>query len=307
MLCAALAAGGAVLLLGSSGRVEGRAGPGTSGIDRLLSRLDSGAFRTDPYPIPSGYTAHSIAMVRLRFTQSLAGAAAVLDQSRRQELAGAELAAAQALLETFVQPDGTVAELIPSEPSHRETILSRHATPGHVLESMWFVLRTAAASGRREWIAPACRSIEWAVRIGCDREFGGLFRYVDRDGGQPRGVAGDSPYEALMLDTWDTKIWWPHSEALFSLLVASKLSQPDRFLALHAKLHDYAFRTFPQPDSRIGEWIQIRDRRGAPLDKCVALPVKDPYHILQNLLLCIELLHREGRTIDYAPVRPFED
>jgi N-acylglucosamine 2-epimerase len=272
--------------------------------DRLLSRLDSGVFRTDPYPIPTGYAAHSIAMVRLRFTQSLAAAARVLDHSRIPELAAAELAAARALIATFAQPDGAVAELIPSDPANRETILSRHATPGHVLESMWFVLRTAAASGQREWIAPACRSIEWAVRIGWDNEFGGLFRYTDREGGPPRGIAGDSPYEKLMLDTWDTKIWWPHSEALFSTLLGSKLSsQPP----LHQMVHEYVFRTFPNPDARIGEWIQIRDRRGVPLDKVVALPVKDPYHILQNLLLCIELLHTEGRTIDYAPVGRLED
>jgi N-acylglucosamine 2-epimerase len=46
---------------------------------------------------------------------------------------------------------------------------------------------------------------------------------------------------------------------------------------------------FPQPDSAIGEWIQIRDRRGEPLDIVVALPVKDPYHIARNLIQALEL------------------
>jgi N-acylglucosamine 2-epimerase len=272
--------------------------------DRLVNRLDSGNFRTDPYPIPAGYAAHSLAMIQLRFTQSLAAAAGALGHRRSQELAAAELAAADALLSTFTQPDGTVAELIPADPAQRDTLLARHATPGHVCESMWFVLLTAAASKRREWIAPACRSIEWAVRTGWDAEYGGLFRYTDREGGRPRGITGDSQYEALMLDTWDTKIWWPHSEALFSTLLASKFSALEPW---HTRIHEYVFRTFPNPDPRIGEWIQIRDRRGAPLDKVVALPVKDPYHILQNLLLCVELLHTEGQTIDYAPVGRLED
>jgi tight adherence protein B len=48
VLCAALAAAGAVVLPGSAGRVQGRAGAGTSGIDRLLGRLRP----VTPPPIP---------------------------------------------------------------------------------------------------------------------------------------------------------------------------------------------------------------------------------------------------------------
>lgn len=60
---------------------------------------------------------------------------------------------------------------------------------------------------------------------------------------------------------------------------------------LHDVVHAYAFATFPNPDGAVGEWIQIRDRRGRPLDKVVGLPVKDPYHLTRNLLLLVELLH----------------
>ncbi len=35
----------------------------------------------------------------------------------------------------------------------------------------------------------------------------------------------------------------------------------------------------------------------------VALPVKDPYHILQDVLLIIELLHSGGRSVDFARTR----
>jgi len=60
----------------------------------------------------------------------------------------------------------------------------------------------------------------------------------------------------------------------------------------HDKLFDYTFTTFPNPDPDIREWIQIRRRDGAPQDKVVALPVKDPYHITRNLILILELLYR---------------
>jgi N-acylglucosamine 2-epimerase len=67
----------------------------------------------------------------------------------------------------------------------------------------------------------------------------------------------------------------------------------------YQKVHDYSFATFPNPDSAIGEWIQIRDRYGRPRDKVVALPVKDPFHIIRNFLLIIELLQSITRDIKY--------
>lgn len=39
------------------------------------------------------------------------------------------------------------------------------------------------------------------------------------------------------------------------------------------------------------EWVQIRTRSGQPEEKVVALPVKDPYHIIRNLILILELLN----------------
>ena len=47
------------------------------------------------------------------------------------------------------------------------------------------------------------------------------------------------------------------------------------------------------PDHKTGEWTQIRKRDGAPQQKVVALPVKDPFHIARNLILILELLYRE--------------
>ena len=59
---------------------------------------------------------------------------------------------------------------------------------------------------------------------------------------------------------------------------------------LFEKFFQYTYETFPNPDRQIREWIQIRTREGRPQEKVVALPVKDPYHIIRNVLLIIELL-----------------
>jgi N-acylglucosamine 2-epimerase len=268
--------------------------------DRIRARLASGSFRTEPYPIPAGYRPHSIAMILLRISQVLADAAQRLDHPRQAEMAYETVMAASQIVQVFCREDGAVWELIPMEERLHETVLARHATPGHIFESMWFVIRAGLKYRHSEWIDPAVRAIEWAFKAGWDGEFGGIFRYIDRQGGRPSGVSGEERYEALMVDTWDTKIWWPHSEALFATLLAHRITGEDRFESMHSTLFEYVFRTFPNPDRNIGEWIQIRDRQGAPLDKCVALPVKDPYHILQDVLLMIELLHSVGASVDFA-------
>jgi N-acylglucosamine 2-epimerase len=59
---------------------------------------------------------------------------------------------------------------------------------------------------------------------------------------------------------------------------------------LYQMVGKYAFTVFPNPDKSMGEWIQILDRENKPLEKVVALPVKDPYHIIRDFMLIIELL-----------------
>jgi N-acylglucosamine 2-epimerase len=81
-----------------------------------------------------------------------------------------------------------------------------------------------------------------------------------------------------------------HSEAIYALLLALAELEEPWVEEWFWKVHEYTFRTFPNPDKSVGEWIQIRDRQGRPEAKVVALPVKDPYHIMRNILLIIELL-----------------
>ena len=92
-----------------------------------------------------------------------------------------------------------------------------------------------------------------------------------------------------MRGSWDTKLWWVHSEAIYATALSYTLSGADEMRTWFERVWEYAFRVFPHPDPDVGEWIQIRDRRGEPLEKVVALPVKDPYHIARNLIQIIEL------------------
>jgi N-acylglucosamine 2-epimerase len=151
----------------------------------------------------------------------------------------------------------------------------------------------------------------WAMDHSWDEEKGGIFRFIDREGGEPRGRlinqsasgAADDPYEKLIRKTWDSKLWWVHSESLyFCALMAARFAKAfasvkeqayieaaDYWHKMYEKIFNYTFSVFPNPDTSTGEWIQIRSRDGSPMNEVVALPVKDPYHIFRNILLLLEL------------------
>ena len=141
----------------------------------------------------------------------------------------------------------------------------------------------------------AATIIEKAFKTGMDTEFGGLFYYIDKNGTQPRGpvlTETDALAKPQYDRDWSNKLWWPHTEGLYALLLAYMHTGKERFLTQFLELHDYVFKTFPNPDKATGEWIQLRDRRGKPICNNVGgrLPVKDPYHANRNILMLIELL-----------------
>ncbi len=258
--------------------------------DHIVDRLKSDDVRSEPYPIPRGYKAHSVSMIMLNVTQELAETLEGLQHKRTEEFVRASLNYATEILVTFQKGDGRIAELVPKEEGMDQTLLSRYVNPGHAIESMWFVMKTASKYRRNECIEKAGKGLKKAFELGWDQEKGGLFRYVDMNGGKPEGEESHCLYEQMVLETWDMKLWWPHSEALYATLLAYELTGDSEFLALYDRTHNYAFHIFPNPNPEIGEWIQIRDRVGLPVNKIVALPVKDPYHILRDILLIIELL-----------------
>ena len=82
---------------------------------------------------------------------------------------------------------------------------------------------------------------------------------------------------------------------MYTTLLLFDRTDKREFLEAFQKVFDYTYRTFPNRDPEIREWIQIRTRDGAPQEKVVALPVKDPYHIVRNVILIIELLEKRWR------------
>jgi len=259
--------------------------------DRIVVRLKEGSVRSEPIPVPQGFVAHGFSMIMLNVTQDLTTTLESFNHERIYEIRGMAYSYMKDIMGKFSQEDGRVVEFLPDSEFQNSTMLYRHVNPGHEIESMWFVLNEAIRAEKMEWVKKASKNIKWAFQTGWDDDYGGLLRFTDSSGGEPKGILIGHPYEQIILDTWDTKLWWPHTETLYSTLLAYKITGDNEFLLMYNKTHDYTFRVFPNPDRTIGEWIQIRNRKGQPIDKVVGLPVKDPYHILRNMLLAIDLLY----------------
>ena len=263
-----------------------------------VRRLETGAYRTDPYPVPPGYKAHGLPMILLETAQELACAAENLGQTKKAaELRATADRCASEIMSNFHQPqEKVVLEMIGTDNRPKNTLLGRYICPGHTIEDMWFIMHRALENDDKALFARAAETLKTVLELGWDEKYGGLLLFTDKNGGEPRGSLPGNLEDHIMANKvrsdWSNKLWWVHSEILYALLLAYEQLGQRWILDWYWKAHDYSFETFPNPDRIVGEWIQIRDRQGRPESKVVALPVKDPFHIARAILLAIPVLER---------------
>lgn len=260
----------------------------------VRSRVALGRFRTLPYPLSKTYRAHGIPMMLSHTAHELHRAAAKMEPAYCGELRSHLQSLAEDILTHFVDQDNVLHEVLTCDNQFFPQVLCQHMNPGHTIEDAWFLLDAARLCERPDWNETIYAVALRALANGWDDEFGGLLHFCGVAGGPPVGDTRGVEHEAMtqQLTGWSDKLWWIHSEALYTTLRCYIASGNEEFLQWYHRISRYTFQTFPNPDSSIGEWIQIRGRDGAPQDKVVALPVKDPYHIARNMLLILELLHQ---------------
>lgn len=263
----------------------------------IIQRINSGEFNTLPYPLSPEYRAHGIPMILSNITKELYDAAFVLDTGYCEELKMNLDRFTTDILEHFVDGSFVVHEVIrSSDNGFLDNLLGMHANPGHTIEDMWFMADTARILKKNELILRICAIVQKALEIGWDWEYGGILHYASVSGGAPVVGCFDNsevvsePMFRQVISGWGDKLWWVHSEALYTTMLCYHLSGDESFLEWHDRVREYVFSHFPNPDKEVGEWLQILRRDGTPEDKVVALPVKDPYHITRNLIMLVELL-----------------
>ena len=256
----------------------------------ILKRIEKGKYNTEPYPIPASYSSHGIYMILtnlLEVTSSMLEAFNLDSKSLREK----QLESVNAILSKHLDKDRLIIREYVSSKPNDNLLLDRHINPGHTLEDMWFMIECFEHNNLlNQKLSLICEITKAVTTLGWDKEYGGLLRFVDIDGGKPKGIDNKSDYENLISSTWDMKLWWPHSEMLYLYRKLYLLTGDKLFEKYYQMTANYSFSTFPSNNN--GEWIQIRDRKGKPVDKVVALPVKDPFHIMRDFLKIIKLEER---------------
>lgn len=257
-------------------------GLGTGLLTAAATRYRAHDYASEPYPVSPGRGTHALPMMLLGVGEQLVRAGA-------GERALAVVRDAADDLDRHYWLDVDAAEVPRLDGAPDDTVLGRHRCPGHLLEALWFAEHAAyllpghplTDPGRLTHLALRACEAAW------DDEHGGLLRFVDRDGGRPRGIPSGDGYEDLVTRTWDTKLWWIHAEAMYALtLLAARTGDPE-LARWRDEVVGWTMTTFPAGTGQ--EWIQNRRRDGSPLDEVVALPVKDPLHVARALLLLREL------------------
>jgi len=152
----------------------------------------------------------------------------------------------------------------------------RMLLPGHAIESAWMILEIAAKRGDQHLLQTAVDIVLASLERGWDQEYGGL-KYVVNIDGTPTHELGAN-----------LKLWWPHCEALYAILLAWSLTGRQDLWNWYHKLHEYSFSHFP--DNEHGEWFGYLDRSGTPIWTAKANGWKGFFHLPRALLRCYRLL-----------------
>ncbi|MEE4311173.1 MAG: AGE family epimerase/isomerase [candidate division KSB1 bacterium] len=230
-----------------------------------------GSYGTEPYPLPAGIKAHAVSMIfSLAFNElgHYLESHEIIDESLRH---------AEEVMRVFLRPEyRKLYEYVNDDNSLIDSPRGRSVVPGHTIESMWFMIHIYRREGNDERIAQAIEAIRWHIEFGWDHEYGGILLAVDSEGGDPWWKFAD------------TKLWWPHTEAIYALLLAHSITGETWCREWLTRVHDYAFTHFPVAGFK--EWTQKLDRAGNKIMENVALPVKDPFHLPRALIFSIDVL-----------------
>ena len=75
----------------------------------------------------------------------------------------------------------------------------------------------------------------------------------------------------------ELKLWWPHNEALYALLLAHHLTGDAKWSDWYERVHEWAFAHFP--DKVNGEWFGYLRRDGTVSNTVKSNHWKGPFHL----------------------------
>lgn len=160
------------------------------------------------------------------------------------------------IMNVFYQPQlGLIMENVKQDGTFSDSFEGRLLNPGHVIEAMWFIMDLGKRLKDEALIKKACNIMLDTIEYGWDKEYDGIFYFLDVKG---------HPTQQL---EWDQKLWWVHVEALVALAKGYAYTGDERCAKWFEKIHTYTWNHFR--DKEYGEWFGYLNRRGE-----VLLPLK---------------------------------
>lgn len=174
------------------------------------------------------------------------------------------------VMEVFYQPQfGLILENVGEDGSFSDCFEGRVVNPGHVIEAMWFIMDIGKRTNDQALIQRACDLMLDTLEFGWDKEYGGIFYFLD--------VLGHPP---LQLE-WDQKLWWVHVEALVALAKGYRYTGNQRCATWFQKVHQYTWKHFT--DKEHGEWYGYLNRQGEVLLPLKGGKWKGCFHVPRSL------------------------
>lgn len=268
--------------------------------DRIMGMYETRTFQTVPFYVPEGMKCHLTAMILCGMHWDYIGMMRAFSDGREERIKRRYEGFCREILNDFSQDNHLVLEMMGEDGTPRNRFLGRYVNTGHTMEGMWFICHYALENGSMDMIHQAGLVMEETVSKSWDEVYGGLRYYMGSDGGTIGGDILDEREHATAIQMekdCNNKLWWVHTESLYALLLYALTQEDERMWKQFERLEEYVFRTFPNPDTEIGEWIFLRNQDGTPVSSEVGgrLPIKDPFHTIRNLVLMMELLKEKSR------------
>lgn len=183
------------------------------------------------------------------------------------------------VMDVFYRPElGLVVENVTIDNQLSDSFEGRQLNPGHSIEAMWFIMDLGVRLGRQDLIDRAVDIALKMVNVGWDKEFGGIFYFMDRLG-----------YPTQQLE-WDQKLWWVHIETMICMAKGYLLTGRPECWAWFEKVQDYAWSHFKDPV--YPEWYGYLNRQGEVLLPLKGGKWKGCFHVPRGLYQCWQTLQK---------------
>lgn len=189
------------------------------------------------------------------------------------------------VMDVFYRPElGLIVEHLGTDNELVDCMDGRLLNPGHAIEAMWFIMDLGKRLGDQALIEKAVKIALAEAEYGWDKQYGGIFYFMDRLG---------RPLQQL---EWDQKLWWVHIETLITMIKGYELTGNAECLAWFERIHDYVWSHFMDPEHP--EWFGYLNRQGEVLLTLKGGKWKGCFHVPRGLMQVYQSLERIAEKHD---------